>query len=177
MGNVLTYKEELIRAMKMLARNNKVIFLGQGVSYENIYGTLEGISKDRKIELPIFEDTQMGLSIGLALEGFIPITIYQRMDFLILAMNQMINHLDKMEEMSDYEFNPKVIIRVAVGSTTPLNPGLQHMQDYTELFKACLTNIDVIKLVEKDQILPAYEKALESNKSTLLIEVRENYDK
>ena len=49
----------------------------------------------KKIELPVFEDVQMGLSTGLALQGFIPITCYPRFDFLILAMNQLVNHLTK----------------------------------------------------------------------------------
>ena len=52
----------------------------------------------------------MGMSLGLAMNGYIPITCYPRFDFLILAFNQL-NHLDKIRSMSWNEITPKVIIR------------------------------------------------------------------
>jgi pyruvate/2-oxoglutarate/acetoin dehydrogenase E1 component len=72
------------------------------------------------------------MATGLALEGFVPITCYPRFDFFILAMNQLVNHLDKMREMSEDKMQPKVIIRVAVGSKKPFSAGPQHTQDHTE---------------------------------------------
>ena len=60
-----------------------------------IFNTLTTVQK--KIELPVFEDTQMGISTGLAMNGFVPITCYPRFDFLIIVINQMVNHLDKMK--------------------------------------------------------------------------------
>ena len=53
----------------------------------------------------------MGISTGLALSGYVPVTCYPRFDFLLLAMNQLVNHLDKIRVMSNNEFQPKVIIR------------------------------------------------------------------
>ena len=50
-----------------------------------IFNTLKEVD-DKKIELPVFEDVQMGISTGLALQGYIPITCYPRFDFLILAI-------------------------------------------------------------------------------------------
>ena len=93
----LKYKSELIRSMSYLAKNKKTIFIGQSVSYSGnaIFNTLSHISKNKKIELPVFEEVQLGLSTGLALNGYIPITCFPRFDFLILAMNQLVNHLDK----------------------------------------------------------------------------------
>ena len=88
-----------------------------------------------KIELPVFEEVQMGISTGLALEGFIPITCYPRFDFLILAMNQLVNHLDKLRFLSNNSFQPRVIIRTSIGSKKPLNGGVQHTQNYTSIFR------------------------------------------
>lgn len=178
MGDILmTYKDEIIKSMKILSEDDRVIFIGQLIKYWGCtYGTLVDIPEEKKIEVPIFEETQMGISIGFALEGYIPITVYPRMDFLIIAMNQIVNHLDKIEEMSDGEFKPKVIIRTIIGSKHPLNPGPQHCQDYTELFKVCLKNIHVVKLETEDNIVEEYIKALYSEKSTLFIEDRELYD-
>lgn len=94
--------------MEFLAEDPRVLFLGQSVKYSgnSIYNTLKTIPDDRKIETPVFEEVQMGLSTGLALEGFVPVTCYPRFDFLLLAVNQLVNHLDKMEEMTQGAFCP-----------------------------------------------------------------------
>ena len=174
----MTYKEELIKAMEILGNNEKTIFLGQSVEYTGsvIYGTLIKVPDRKKIELPIIEDTQMGMSSGLSLEGFIPVTIFPRMDFLILAANQLVNHLDKIQEISNNQFNPKVIIRTAIGSKFPIDSGLQHSSDYAEALKILLKNINVVKLTKSEDIVPEYKKALESDRSTILIEVSDFYD-
>src|SRR3989344_9511082 len=85
-----TYKEEIIKAMNNLASYDDTIFIGQSVRWKGtgLYWTIEGIPERKKIELPVFEDVQMGMSIGLSLEGFVPVSIYPRMDFLVLAYNQ-----------------------------------------------------------------------------------------
>ncbi len=171
------YFDELKKAMQVLAANEKVIFIGQAVAYKGtaLFKTLEGIPEQRRIELPVFEDVQMGMSIGLSLEGFIPVSFFPRMDFMVLGFNQLINHLDKMEMMSDGQFKPKVIIRTAIGSVKPLFPGPQHSQDHSEALKLMLKNCDVVKLMRKEDIIPAYEKALASERSTILIEIPDLY--
>jgi len=175
----MTYIAELIKSMKLLAEDKRVIFLGQTAYYPGspMYGTLEEIASEKRIELPIIEDTQMGMSIGLSLQGYVPVSLYPRMDFLICATNQLVNHLDKIEEMSNYQFKPKVIIRTAIGSTEPFYPGVQHCSDYTELFKLSLKNINVVKLEDSKKIISEYRNALENEKSTLLIEISDMYDK
>ena len=81
--------------------------------------------------MPVFEETQLGMSIGLALEGYIPISCYPRFDFLIIALNQLVNHADKINLLTNNQFNSKIIIRTLVGSTYPLDGGPQHTQDHT----------------------------------------------
>ena len=98
------------------------------------------------------------------------------MDFLILAINQLVNHLDKCEEMSDGQFKPRVIIRTCIGSSDPLMPGPQHCKDHTEALRKLVTNIDVIKLESAQDIVPAYKKAYNSTKSTVLIEIPDLYN-
>jgi len=176
MGELLNYKEEIIRSMTYLGLDERTIFLGQTVAYEGsaMYGTLSYVPMDKRIEIGIAEDMQMGMSTGLSLEGFIPITIYPRFDFLILATNQMVNHLDKICELSD--FRPKVIIRTSVGSKTPLDGGIQHTSDYTGVYKMWLNNIEVIRFDSPRGIFETYKKALEDDKSYLLIERAELYE-
>ena len=174
----MTYREAIVESMKALAREN-ALFIGQSVGYSGhaIFNTLEDaqVPMEQRIELPVFEDTQMGISQGLALGGNLVVSIYPRIDFLIVAANQLVNHLDKWNEMSHGEFNPKVIIRTAVGSKTPLYPGVQHCQNHTSAIALMCPNIDIMELYTPDQVLLAYEEALRSDKSSILIEFGDLY--
>ena len=162
--------------MAFLASDKRTIFIGQNVVYGgavDIDQTVKMVPAERKIEFPVAEDLQMGVCIGLALTGWLPVCIYPRVDFLVLALNQLVNHLDKFKEMSVERYKPKVIIRAGIGARTPLDPGPQHRQDYTEALKLMLTNVDVVRLEEVGQIGAAYEAAYNSPRSTVLVELQE----
>ena len=163
----MKYKNELIKSMNYLAKKSDTIFLGQSVKYSGnaIFNTLIKVPNNKKIELPVFEDKQMGMSIGLALQGFVPITCYPRFDFLILAFNQLVNHLDKIRKMSRNEIRPKVIIRTSIGSKNPLDGGPQHTQNYTKIFQDTLTEVKVIFLNSPNQIFSSFKKAYLDKKS------------
>lgn len=175
---LMKYKDELTKAMNLLAKDKRVLLVGQTVKYggTSMFHTLKDFPEHRTIELPLAEEMQMGQSLGLALEGFVPLSVYPRFDFLILALNQLVNHIDKCEEMSDGQFTPKVIIRVGVGSVEPLMPGPQHIQDYTNELTSMCSHIDVVKLTRAEQIVPAYEAALKSDRSTILVEIPDLYN-
>jgi len=178
-SNKLTYRKEIVKAMQYLAGMSNALFLGQSICFPGhaMFSTLEdaNVPMDKRLELPVFEDTQMGISIGLALGGFLPISIYPRMDFLIIAMNQLVNHLDRMEEMSHRRFQPKVIIRTMVGSKKPLDAGPQHTNDYTEALDSMLTTVSVIKLTTAENILPVYREAARSTRSSIIVEMADLY--
>ncbi len=110
-------------------------------------------------------------------EGWVPVTCYPRFDFFILGLNQLVNHLDKMQDMSKGDMKPKVIIRVAVGSKVPFSAGPQHTQNHTEAIRQMLTEVEVVELIEPDQIFEAFKTAYEreDGKSTLIIEHSEYY--
>ncbi len=173
------YLDALTEAMKLSMENDKTIFIGQQIVY---YGnpmskTIEGLPKERMIETPVMEETQMGMTVGLAMAGHQVISFYPRWDFVILAANQLINHLDKLEVMSDGEWKPNVIIRVGKGSDKPLDPGHQHKADYTDAFKQMVTNCTIEKLDTAEKILPAYKKALSEGGIHILVEYPELYYK
>ena len=176
-----TYKQELIRSMNYLANKKDTIFLGQSVLFSGnaIFNTLAKVPKKKKIELPVFEDIQMGISTGMAINGFVPITCYPRFDFLISATNQLVNHLDKIRYMSKGDFKPRVIIRTSIGSKIPLDGGVQHTQDYTKVFKSILTEINVVELKSSKSIFKEFYKAYnrKDGKSSLIIEHGDHYNK
>lgn len=166
--------------MKMLSKRKNAIFLGQSVLYSgnSIFNTLVSVPKNKKIEFPVAEELQMGFSLGLAMNGFLPITCYPRFDFLILACNQLVNHLDKIQYMSQKQFQPKVIIRTSIGSKKPLDGGIQHTQDYTKIFKKILTEIEVIYLDNPKKIFKTFKRCINPKikKSFLIIENGDYYN-
>ena len=168
----MSYKQEVQKGMDLLAEQPNSIFIGQAVEYKGTALTHQVKSFDsyKLLELPVAEEMQAGFALGLALEGYLPISLYPRMNFIILAMNQIINHLDKWEAMSCGMSKPKVIMKAVAGSQYPLDPGHQHRANYTQAFKSMVTNIDVVELLYPEQVFPAYQKALDTNKSTLIIE-------
>tara|TARA_B100000287_G_scaffold3208_1_gene3148 strand:- start:70 stop:600 length:531 start_codon:yes stop_codon:yes gene_type:complete len=172
------YKDELIKSMEWLSEKDNTIFLGQSVSYSGnaIFNTLKTLPEDKRIELPVFEEIQMGLSTGMALEGYVPISCYPRFDFMLRAMDSLVNHLDKFQVMTENNWKPKVILRTSIGSTNPLNGGVQHTQDYTEPFKQILKEVKVVMLDESENILTEFKKAYERDGSTLLIEHGDYYN-
>lgn len=181
----LQYKNQIIRSMQWLAEDPRTLFIGQSVKYSGnaIYNTVVEVPDERKIEMPVCEELQMGFSTGLALEGYVPVTCYPRFDFLILACNQLVNHLDKIDLISKGDFKPRVIIRTSVGSKNPLDAGEQHTQDHTLAFKSLLKKVHVVMLDESDEILPAYQHALQrepldkfDSLATLLIEHGDHYN-
>jgi acetoin:2,6-dichlorophenolindophenol oxidoreductase subunit beta len=168
----VNYKEEVFKGMELLGQHPKTIFIGQAIAYKGTALThqVKNFPKEKLLELPVAEEFQAGVALGLALEGYIPVSMYPRMNFIILAMNQIVNHLDKWEAMSMGQSRPKVIMKAVVGSQYPLDPGHQHKANYAESFRSACTNIDVVELLYPEQIVPAYERALQSERSTLIIE-------
>lgn len=156
--------------MTMLAQDSRTVFVGQSVKYDGQaqFDTFSVVPMEKRIEMPVAEDFQMGFCIGLALQGFIPISFYPRMDFLILACNQLVNHLDKIPLMSGYR--PKVIIRTTVGQKKPLNAGWQHTQNHTAALGFMLKTVRVIEVYTAQEVIAAYENALHDQYSTLIVE-------
>jgi pyruvate/2-oxoglutarate/acetoin dehydrogenase E1 component len=168
----MRYREALTEAMRLCADQPNAVFLGQAVRFDGtgMYGTLKDVPMSMRVEMPVAEELQLGISTGLALAGALPISIFPRINFLMRAMDQLVNHLDKLHAMSSGAWHPKVIIRTAVGSRLPLNPGFQHLGNYCGQIACMLSSVDLHQMTEADQIVPAYEEALRSPRSSILVE-------
>lgn len=167
----MRYFDELKRTMDWLGKQPRTLFLGQAVAYPGtaMFNTLKDVNPEKRWELPVAEEFQMGLATGLALQGFVPVSVFPRWNFLLLAINQLVNHLDKLPLISDYK--PKVIIRTGVGSVRPLDPQWQHTGDYTDAIRLMLQTVRVVRLDEPEEIFPAYQEAYAAEHSTILCEV------
>ena len=171
--------DELIRSMDYLAERSDTVFLGQAVAVAGtaMRNTLLNVKDDKLVELPVEEEFQLGLSIGLSLNQRIPICIFPRWNFLLLATNQIVNHLDKLKDLTQVQNPGKVIIRTGIGSENPLHPGPQHTGDFTEAFKLMCQYINVVRLDSAEMIFDEYKKAYERDDGTssLLIEWSDRY--
>lgn len=169
----MTYAGELKRAMSWLGAQPGTIFLGQSVAKRgtSMHASFADVDPAKKLEMPVAEELQLGMSIGLSLQGFIPISVYPRWNFLLLAANQLVNHLDRIPLYSEYR--PKVIIRTAWGAKNPLDPGPQHCDDFSQAFANMLQTVRVSVLSAKEEIFPAYRQAFERIESTILVECGE----
>jgi pyruvate/2-oxoglutarate/acetoin dehydrogenase E1 component len=174
-----SYLKKIRKAMYEISKINNTIFLGQSVRYSgnSIYASLEDVPLKKRIELPVMEEAQMGMSVGLALQNFIPISCFPRFDFLILALNQLVNHADKIDHLTNDKFKSKIIIRTLVGSKHPLDAGPQHTQDYTGALKKMLINTKIIKINKNSSILKSYLSPFKEskNKIFLFVEDGNNY--
>jgi pyruvate/2-oxoglutarate/acetoin dehydrogenase E1 component len=173
------YSDELTRSMDFLGSKQNSIFIGQAVSVPGtaMRNTLLNIDNSKLLEFPVDEDMQLGVSIGLALSGFTPISIFPRWNFFLLATNQVVNHLDKLQELTQIIPAPKVIIRTGIGSINPLNPGPQHTGDFTDAYRLMCPNMNIVRLDNSEMIFDEYEKAFERTDgvSTILVEWGDKY--
>ena len=178
----MKYFEEIQFAMDWLGERPDTIFLGQTVGCPGtfMYPTLSGVDINKRLEFPVNESFQMQFTLGLALAGYVPISVYPRQNFLLLTISDLVNMIDKIPALTNKEIEPKLIIRTATGPDSPIHPGHQHVGDFTEAFKKMFTNgIDVIQVNEAVDIVPAYKYAYQRRdcKSTLIIENGNFYHK
>ena len=169
------YKDQLSDAMKMCNDIENSIFIGQQIVWKGnpMSTTLDFVDKSKMIEVPVMEETQMGMSLGLAMTGKFVVTFYPRWDFLISATNQLVNHIDKYSLMTGV--TPHIIIRVGKGSDKPLDPGHQHKGNYIEEFKSMLDTIEVLDCQTALDVQLNYEYAIKNKGIYLITEYPEKY--
>jgi pyruvate/2-oxoglutarate/acetoin dehydrogenase E1 component len=177
MNQNTTYKDALTNAMTFLGKQSDTVFIGQQTLYPGnpMSTTLGSVPKEKIIELPVMEDSQMGMSLGMAMTGDFVITFYPRWDFLVCATNQLVNHLDKIKLMSKDEFNPNIIIRLGKGSDDPIDPGHQHKGDYFTEYQSLCKNISFHNLLSYDTIEDTYNKAYQSGGIHVIVEYPQLY--
>jgi len=171
------YKNALLNSMTYLGQQQDTVFIGQQVLWQGnpMSTTLVEVPKDKLIELPVMEESQMGISLGMAMAGKFVITFYPRWDFLICATNQLVNHVDKIVLMSKGEWKSNIIIRLGKGSDKPLDPGHQHKGNYLEEFKSMCPNITFWNLDKPDNIEETYKTVYASGGMHIIIEYPELY--
>ena len=132
----MNYKDNITNGMDFLAKQEKVVFIGEGiVNAGRIYGTMKNVPSNKCIEMPIAENLVMGVGMGLSMGGYIPVVVFQRMDFMLNAADCIINHLALAIQFSEGVLRMPLIIRCIVGSQSKkFDIGAQHRHDFTSFF-------------------------------------------
>jgi pyruvate dehydrogenase E1 component beta subunit len=129
---VLTYAQAIFEATRQeMTRDPDVFVMGQGVDDgKGMYGTTLDLHKefgsDRNFDVPLAEDAMTGVGIGAALAGMRPIQVHQRMDFLLLCMNQLVNMAAKQSYMFSGAHAVPLVVRAIIGRSW--GQGAQHSQ-------------------------------------------------
>jgi pyruvate/2-oxoglutarate/acetoin dehydrogenase E1 component len=134
----LSYVDAVREATDLeMARDQSVIVFGLDVDDPKaIQGTtrglLENYGPERVFGTPLSEDAMTGATIGMALAGLRPIHVHIRMDFLMLAMNQLINVAAKSRYMYGGRVSLPLVVRAMIGKSW--GQGAQHSQGLHSFF-------------------------------------------
>src|SRR3990172_3225432 len=132
MERVLSYPDAIREATEQeMACDPSVIVFGQGVDdpkaiLGSTKGLLEKFGDKRVFDTPLSEDGMTGFAIGAALAGLRPIHMHIRMDFVLLAMNQIVNMAAKMRYMYGGRVSVPIVVRSVIGRSWGQGP--QHSQ-------------------------------------------------
>lgn len=159
---------DLRKALEWLAKKPDVLFVGQGVGVcggTRMSALFDGVPPEKRWEFPVAEELQCGVALGLSLEGFVPVAVFPRMNFLLRAMDQLVNHLDRLPLYSDYR--PRVIVLTSCVRGA-LDAGPQHSDDLTDVLGLLLKTVTVHRLGA--DCLGLVRRAYASTGSTVLVE-------
>lgn len=172
----MTYQQNITGAMTWLGKQKKAVFVGEGIiNAGRVYHTLDKVRINKCIEMPIAENLIAGAGVGLALAGHRPILVFQRMDFLLIAADALINHAALIKQMSGGQYTVPLIVRAIVGSQdTKFDVGPQHNHDFTHIFAPYM---DTIKITEDRDALMVYKAAWLEGTPVLVVEKKDWYNK
>ncbi|KKS56677.1 MAG: Transketolase domain protein [Candidatus Magasanikbacteria bacterium GW2011_GWA2_42_32] len=174
----IKYSQALNEAVSQtMEEDEKVFVMGEGVDYKNgIFGSTSGLverfGQARVFDIPLAEDAMTGIGIGSALLGMKPIMVHARIDFLMLTMNQLVNHAAKWPYMCGG--NVPIVVRAIIGRGWGQGP--QHSQSLQALF-AHIPGLKVIMPVTPHDAKGMLVSAIKDSGPVICLEHRWLYDK
>jgi len=143
----ISYGRALNEATRQLMEHDERVFVvGQGVISPWYVGmTTEGLldrfGSRRVIDTPVSEDSVTGMAVGAAIAGMRPILVHPRMDFALLAMDQLINQAANWHYMSGGQVTVSLTVRLIV------NRGGEQAAQHSQSLQALFAHIPGLKVV------------------------------
>jgi pyruvate dehydrogenase E1 component beta subunit len=169
-------KETLRSEMK---KDSNIFLIGEDIGiYGGAFGVTHGLigefGKERIRNTPISEQAITGISIGAAITGTKPIMEIMFMDFITLAMDQLINQASKVHYMYNGQYNVPLVIR------TPMGGGKGYGPSHSQCLEAHFMHTPGIKIVApytvKDAVV-LLKSAINDNNPVLFLEHKNLYSK
>lgn len=138
MSRIVNFATAINEALSIaMGKDEKVITYGLGVDDpKRIFGTTAGLKEkfgsERVFDMPVSENAMTGVAIGASLNGIRPVMIHQRLDFFLLAMDQIVNNAAKWHYMFGGKSSVPVTIRLILGRGWGQGP--QHSQNLQSWF-------------------------------------------
>lgn len=176
----LKYKEAISEAhVQSMLKDPNIYMMGVGVADPTgIFGTTIEASKrfgtERVFDTPLSENALTGIGIGSAMCGLRPVLVHARNDFLLLTMDQIVNHAAKWNYMAGGKLPIPFLIRAIIGRGW--GQAAQHSQSLQALF-AHIPGLQVIMPSSPYDAKGLILSSMESDKTTICIEHRWLYEK
>ncbi len=171
----LTFAEAIRESLdQAMEKDLRVIVIGEGVpDPKAIFNTTAGLRQKygarRVFDMPLSENGLTGACIGAAISGMRPVMIHQRVDFALLAMDQLINNAAKWHYMFDGKASVPMVVRMIVGRGWGQGP--QHSQSLQAMF-AMVPGLKVVMPTTAYDAKGLMITAIEDNNPVLFIEHR-----
>ncbi|MEI7682432.1 MAG: transketolase C-terminal domain-containing protein [Betaproteobacteria bacterium] len=175
MNRQLKFSEAIREATdQAMARDPSVYIVGLGVpDPKGIFGTTLGLQEKygatRVQDMPLSENAMTGVVLGSALAGMRPIITHQRMDFVLVAMEQMVNQAAKWHYMFGGKARAPLVVRMIVGRGWGQGP--QHSQSLQAWF-AHVPGLKVVMPTTAYDAKGLLGSAIEDNNPVIYIEHR-----
>ncbi|NQT89347.1 alpha-ketoacid dehydrogenase subunit beta [bacterium] len=143
----LTYADAVRAALvEEMERDERVILLGEDIAeYGGAFRVTRGLVHDfgaeRVINTPISENSFVGAAVGAALTGLRPVVEIMFMDFITLAMDQLVNHAAKLHYIYGGQVRVPLVIR------TPSGAGRGYGASHSQSLEAWFVHTPGIKVV------------------------------
>lgn len=179
MNRLLTFHEAILEAQyQCLEADPSVYLIGLGVpDPRSIFATTKGLQEtfgaNRVLDMPLSENTITGVTIGSSLVGMRPVMTHQRVDFALLAMEQLVNQAAKWRYMFDGQHSVPAVYRLIIGRGWGQGP--QHSQNLQALF-AHIPGLKVVMPTTAHDVKGMMIAAIEDNDPVVILEHRWLYN-
>ena len=172
---IISYPDAIREALKIALSNKEEVFLfGEGINDQPaLFGVTTDLYKEfgeeRVFDTPLSENALMGIATGAAIAGMRPVYFHNRPDFLLLAMDQFVNHATKYNYMSGGQCPVPMVIWAATGKGW--GAAGQHSQSLQALFAhvpGCKVLMPTTPFDSKGLML----SAIEDNNPVVILEHR-----
>lgn len=171
-GRSISYCEALREAIdQAMAHDPRVFAIGLDADDRfGVFGSMSNLRHpERVLGTPISENAMTGVALGAALCGLRPVHVHLRSDFLLVAMDQIVNYVAKWEHMFDWQVRVPLVIRSIIGRGWGC--GAQHSQSLHGLF-AQVPGLQVVMPSNPYDAKGLFFSAVKSDSPVLFLEHR-----